>query len=878
MTWWQRLWHRQQLDEELERELHYHLDQHIANLIAQGHHPDEARRQARLALGGLEQVKENCRDARRTRWLEDLIQDFRYALRTFRQRPGFAAVALLTLALGTGATTVMFTVVESVLLKPLPYPEPDRLVSLHEQTEKYGTSRVFSYPNFLDCQRESHSLKSMAAWRSGGGTVSEPGEAEYVSGRQVSASLFSVLGIPLLRGREFRTAKDRPSGTPAAIISYRFWQKRYHGHAGAIGARLVYDGRPYTVVGIASARFRISEDVDVFTPIGQNTSPTMQNREMHPGIHVVARLGPSVSLAQAQSELALIGRHLADQYPKANTSRIIGARPLRQEVVGDVRPTLWLLLGAVSLVLMIACVNVASLLLARAVSRERELAMRMALGAGRGRLIRQCLTESAILAICGGALGVLLAAVGTRPFLVFWPGGLPRAEEVHLDWRVLLFALAASLLSGVLFGLAPALRAPARDLERSLRAGGRTITGNSRRLHRMFVISEIAIAIVLLLAAGAIGRTLLRISSLDPGLDTHNVLVTQVALSSDVLTSPERIRAAWRQILDGVHHLPGVQSVAVSDIVPMDGGVEQIGYWTGPTAPAADQIPAAQMFLVTADYLQVMRIPLLQGRFFTEQDHRGGEPVVAIDEVLARQAFHGRDPVGQRLSLQFLGPVRVVGVVGHVRHSGLDADDQAKVREQVYVPFTQLPDPFLRLTSGATSLIIRTTIAPLHAVEAVRRRVRGSTRDQAIYEIRTMEQILSGTLSRQRLLLLLFGIFAGLALLLACIGIYGVMAYLTSQRVPEFGLRIALGATAHHVIALVLKESLAMILAGVACGALISLATGRLLQGLINGAKAADAVNFISMILVLILAALFASFLPARRASRIDPMKALRQE
>ena len=567
----------------------------------------------------------------------------------------------------------MFTVIDGVLLKPLPYPEPDRLASLYEQTEKYGGEWGLAYLSFLDCEHESRSLAPMAAWHDAGGMVSEPGEAEYVAGRQVSASLFSVLGVAFLRGRAFLPGEDRPGGTPVAIVSYRLWQTRFGGDPGAIGARLVFDGKAYTVVGITPAGFQFSGDADLFTPLGQDTAPTMQNRDMHPGIHVVARLRPGVTLAQAQAELALIGRHLAEQYPKYNAGHNIGAKLLRQEIVGDVRPMLWLLLGAVSLVLLIACVNVASLL----------------------------------LALCGCALGVLLAAAGTRPFLIFWPGSLPRADEVQLDWRVLLFALAASLLSGLLFGLAPALRAPARELERALRGGARTVTGGSRGLHRGFVITEIAIAVVLLIAAGMLGRTLLRLLSLDPGMDPRNVLVTRVALSSDALASPARTRAAWREILDRVRQVPGVDAVAVADIIPMGGDSEQIGYWTTPAAPPANEMPMSLMNLVTPDYLRAMGIPLRQGRFFTEPDRIGNDLVVVIDEVLAKRAFGGRKAVGSRLWLQYLGPALVVGVAGHVRHWGLDADDRAKVREEVYLPFAQLPDPFLRLTSSAMSLTIR---------------------------------------------------------------------------------------------------------------------------------------------------------------------------
>lgn len=875
MNWWQRLWHGKQLEEQLEKELRFHLDQQTVDLIERGERSEEARRQANLALGGLEQVKESCRDARGTQWLNDLLLDLRYALRTLRRRPGFAAVALLTIGLGSGATTGMFTVVNGVLLKPLAYPESDHLLSLHEESEEHGEWQL-SYPNFLDCRRESRSL-TMAAWRGGSGVVSGSGEAEYVTGRQISAELFSVLGLPLLSGRAFLLDEDRPGGTPVAVISARLWQTRYGNSPGAIGARLLFDGRAYTIVGIAPAGFQLSGMADVFTPLGQNTSPPMQNREMHPGIRVIARLHSGVALSQAQAELALIAKHLAQQYPKSNTGRTISAELLRQEVVGDVKPTLWLLLSAVSLVLLIACINVASLLLARAISRDRELAMRVALGARRGRLVRQCLTESGVLSLGGGALGVGFAALVTHPFLASWPGGLPRADEVHLDWRVLLFALAVSFISGILFGLLPALRAPSRDLEHALRAGGRTVAVGSRHLHAGFIVAEIAIAMVLLVSAGILGRTLLRVLSLDPGINTHSVLVAQVALSSEALGSPERIRAAWQDVLERVRQVPGVHSVALADIIPMGGDTEQIGYWTTPAAPPTNQMPLSLLNLVTPGYLQTMGIPLLQGRFFNEQDRTGNELVVVVDEIMAKRAFGDQRAIGNRLSLQFLGPARVVGVVRHVRHWGLDADDQAKVREQVYVPFAQLPDPFLRLTSGM-SLVVRTTVAPAIIIQPVRREVRGATRDQDMFGLRTMDQIVSGTLARQRFLLLLFGTFGGVALLLACIGIYGVLSYLTAQRVPEFGIRMALGASAHNVLQLVIRQSLRMTILGVSLGVMASVAAGRLLERLVTGVRSTDPWTFTIMIAILLSAALLASYLPARRASRVDPMNALRQE
>jgi predicted permease len=867
------------MEEQLEKELRFHLDEHANELIAQGNAHDLAQRNARLALGGPEQVKEKCRDARGTRWLEDLFQDFRYALRTLRQRPGFAAVAILTLALGSGATTVMFTVINGVLLKPLAYPEADRLVTLHGKTEKYGEQWGFSYPEFHDYQSASRTLESAAAWTYGGGTVTKPGEAEYVFGRLISAGLFSVLGVPLVEGRAFLPQEDQPGAAPVAVISYSLWQRRFGGSKETIGQHLILEGKSYTIVGIAPAGFRVDGDADIYTPLGQSTDPRMRDRAAF-FIHVLGRLQPNVTLAQAQTEISVIARRLAMQYPEDNQGRGMVAHPLSQEVVGDVRPTLWLLLGAVSVVLLIACVNVASLLLARAVSRERELAMRVALGASRGRLLRQCLTESTVLAISGGALGILLAFVGIHPFVSLWPGSLPRAEDVQLDWRVLLFALGVSLLSSLLFGLAPALRTPARELERALRGAGRSLGGSTRRLHSDFVVAEVALAVVLLVSAGILGRTLLRLSSLDPGFDTRNVLAAHVALSPAVLENPAKARAAWEDVLDRARRLPGVQSVALADVVPMRVGDDSVGYWATPVPPPPDQIPLALTSIVTPDYLNVMGMRLRQGRFLNEQDRIGHELVVVIDDNLAQHAFVGKDPVGKGLWIQGMAsnPVRIVGVVGHVRHWGLASDDQSRVRDQIYCSFYQLPDPLVHFLSSVMSITVRTTITPLNVAEPLRRELRGPGADQTLYDVHTMDDLASASLDRQRFLLWLFGIFAGLALLLACIGIYGVLTYLTNQRVPEIGLRMALGASTRDVMRLVFGQSFAMIVVGIGVGILGALAAGRLLQHLVDGTRPTDLSTFAIMIPILLAAALFASFIPARRASRVDPMNALRQE
>jgi predicted permease len=891
MNWWQRLWHRKQMEQQLDKELHFHLEQHANDLIAGGRNPREARRLARLALGGPQQVKEQCRDTRGTRWLDDLFQDIRYALRMLGKNPGFASVVLLTLALGTGVTAVMFTVVNGVLLKPLPYHQADRLVRLQEKTEsanQFGNLWAFAYPNFLDCRHDSQSL-TMAAWRYNGGILSGSGEAEYVDGVETSADLFSVLNVTLFGGRAFLPEEDRAGTAPVAIISYDLWQRRFAGSQTAVGATLAFDGKPYTIIGITPPGFRLNEDqIDVFTPLGQDLSPNLQRRDRHPGLGVVARLHPDVTLLQAQTELAITGRRLAQQYPQSNAGRSFLAEPFRPDV-GDVGSTLWLLLGAVSLVLLIACANVASLLLARAVSRDRELAMRVALGAGRGRLARQCLTESAVLALAGGALGIFLASLGLRPFVMLWPGSLPRAEEVQLDGHVVLFAVAISLVSGILFGLAPALRAPSRDVDHRLRTGGRTVAGSAQRLHSAFVVSEVALSVVLLVSAGMLGRTLLALSSLNPGLNFHNVLISRMALSPATLSNVAQIRPAWRDVLERARQVPGVQSAAIVDTVPLREGDNQVAFWTAPSVPSPDRAPIALATSVTPDYLEVMGIPLLKGRFFDDHDRVGNDLVVVIDEVLARQAFGAQEPIGQRLwipdtnspfssGVEGADPVRVIGVVGHVRHWGLAGDDQAQVRAQFYYSLAQVPDALLVRWSELMSIAVRTNTAPLSVVQSLRKELRGASGDQALYGVETMEGLLSGSLARQRFLLLLFAVFAGLALLLACIGIYGVLAYLTGQRVPEIGVRIALGARPADVMWMVLRQGLGMILAGIALGILAALAAGRILQHLVAGMRPAEISTFAVTIPLLIAAALVASFVPARRASRVDPITALRQE
>lgn len=878
MNWWSRLLRRQQLEDQLERELRFHLDEHTADLVARGEAPHVARREARLALGGPEQVKEKCRDARGTRWLENLAQDTRYALRSFRQKPGFAAVTAMILALGVGATTVMFAVVNTVLLKPLPFPAADKLVTVHGFLDKFGEFWGFSKPDLADAKRESRTL-SIAGWTYGGGTISAPGGPEYVDGRQVSAELFPTLGIVPLQGRIFRPDDDRQGAAPAAIISYGLWQRRFGGDPSAVGRTLVFEGKPHSVVGIAPEGFQLAGSADVYTPLGQSTDPRLENRGAR-FIHAVARLRPGVTLQEAQSEIAVVARRLAKQYPKTNDGVGMRVRPLQQELVGDVRGTLLLLLSAVGLVLLVACANVASLMLTRAIAREREFAMRAALGAGLGRLARQLLTESALLGLFGGALGIVIAEISVRPFVALWPGTLPRADEIQLDWRVFAFGVAVSLLSGVLFGLAPALRVTRRSLEPALRAGGRTTVGGSRRVHSAFIMSEIALALVLLISAGMLGNTLLKLASRSPGLNVHNILTARVAMSPGSLENPSEIRAAWRAVLDRARHVPGVESAALADIVPMREGENSLSYRTMAAPLPSNEEPYALASTVTPDYLSVMGIPLRAGRFLNEHDTEGSEPVVVVDDNLEHHAFGGGNAVGRHLWISAMGPVpvRIVGVVGHVRHWGLAGDDESRVRDQIYYPFAQVPVPLLRFFSSVMSIAVRTNVAPLNLLQPLQFALRGAAGDQALYEARTMEQLVSASLARPRFLLLLFGIFAGIALVLAATGIYGVLAYLTRQRVPEMGVRMALGATAGDLMSLVLRQCLWMVLPGLAVGVLGALAAGNVLRRLVQGMQPVPLAAFGMMIPLLLAAALAASLVPARRASRVDPVRALRQE
>ena len=872
------LFNRHRRDRDLAAELETHLQMHIADNLHAGMDPPEARRQALLRLGGLEPTKESYRDQASLPWLEMLGQDLRFGGRILLRAPAFTVVALLTLALGVGATTAMFSVVNGVLLLPLPYQHSDRLVRVYESEPRFGTTSV-AYPNFLDWKRMATSFQRLAAFRSEDVNLTGLGEPEYLRSQQVSAEFFPLLGITPLMGRVFSEAEDRPGGAPVTVITYGFWQQHLGGDPNVLGRALTLSGKQYTVIGVLPSNYWFQRTAPLYLPLGQADPSFLTDRSQHPGLAVVGRLKDGATVAQADAEMRAIAARLAQQYPQTNGGHEAVARPLKDDLVGGSRRTLYLLLGAVSLVLLIACANVASLLLARSAGRTREFAVRVALGARRGRLIRQLLTESLLLALLSGGLGVLCAALTTQAALKKLPETLPRAQTIGVDARVLWFALAASLLTGLLFGLAPVLFGARGEAQDALKEGGR---GGSARhgVQNVFVAAEFAVAMMLLIGAGLMVRTLSRLWSIDPGFAPRHVLTMQVALSPQALKSAAGIRLAFSQLVERVQALSGVRAAAITSLVPLSDSDSEVDYWMGaaPSAPP-EQLRLAMFFVTTAGYKDAMKIPLLRGRFFNDQDTTSSPRVVVIDDVFARERFAGQDPVGQRISLRVVGTVQIIGVVGHVKHWGLDADATAKsAREEIYFPLTQVPDQFMQQGASGLSVVVRSDADPLSMVDAVRGQVMGAQRDQPVFNVATMDQIIEASQARRRFAMLLLGGFAAIALALAGIGIYGVISYSVAQRRHEIGIRMALGAMRSDVVAMIVRQGLALCLAGVGIGLAAALALTRLLATLLYGVNPADVVTFSAVTAILAVVALLASYIPARRATRVDPMVALRYE
>jgi len=811
-----------------------------------------------------------------------LIQDLKFGLRMLAKNPGFTAVAVLTLALGIGANTALFSVVNGVLLNPLRYTEPDRLVAVFSRDANFATSSI-SYPNFLDWVRDNRSFSALAAYVDDDFSLTGLGEPERVPAERISANFFPLLGVKPVIGRAFLPEEDHLGATPVVLISGGLWKRRFGSSPEALGKSLTLNGTAYIIVGVipddfhyASGNFHQS---DVFVPIGQWSEPTFRDRKASMGMDAVGRLKPGVTFAQAKADMDALGRHLAEAYPDADKGTGIALIPLKQTLVGEIRPFLLVLLAAVGFVLLIACVNVANLLLARSTARTQELAIRSALGATRGRVIRQLLTESLLLALAGGGLGMLLASWGLRGALKVLPEALPRAEEVHLDGRVLFVMLAASVLAGILFGLAPALKNSQHDLQETLKEGGRGSSGARHRVQSVFVVAEMALALVLLTGAGLMIRSLAKLWSVDPGFDPHNVLMFNT--SSPPISSPEAIRSSWLQIHDSLAALPGVEAASLTAAsVPM-GTDSSLPFWLEgqPKPPTTDEMKMTQLYLVQSDYLKVMRTPLERGRFLTPQDSEHSPPVIVIDDRFARLYFGDRDPIGKRVNFDILNvTAEIVGVAGHVKQWGLDTDSMSPIQAQCYFPLAQFPDQFMSLAAGGVGAAVRTKGPPLVGVSQVRRTLSHLNSQQVMYKVRTMDGIIAGSLAARRFSMILLGIFAALALVMSCVGIYGVISYLVGQRTHEIGIRMALGAEQRDVLRMVLGEGAKMALVGVAIGLVAAFGLTRLMASMLFGVSAHDPLSFAGVAGLLILVALAACYIPARRATKVDPMVALRHE
>ena len=873
----------QALDDELQSSVELLTQEKMKEGLS---HP-EARRQALIELGGVEQVKERVRTIRFGSFLETFAQDVRYALRMLGKSPGFTAVAVLTLALGIGANTALFSVVNGVLLNPLPYPSSDQIVSMAGWFPGYGESSI-SYPDFLDWVRLNRTFSSLAAYRRDSFNLTGQGDAEQVTAMDISASFFSLLGVNPILGRDFSSVEDQLGAPPTVILSGGFWKSKFGSSPDILGKALNLDGTDYTVVGVipenfyfccAATGFRLS---DVYVPIGASKDPQVHDRRMVPSIWAVGRMKAGVTLAQARANMDSVARSLGAAYPDTDKDTGIVVTPLQQVMVRDIRPFLLVLLAAVGFVLLISCVNVANLLLARSTGRGREFAIRGALGASQGRVIRQLLTESVLLAIAGGWLGLLLASWGTRAALAALPSALPRANDVRLDPRVLLFTLVISMAAGVLFGLAPALKTSRPDLHETLREGGRGTSGARYHTQNIFVVLEMALAVVLLIGAGLTIRTLVGLWSVSPGFDPHNVLSFRVSFPPSISNADATtIRASLRQFTDKIAAVPGVGAVSLTTgAKPLDHESALIFWRDGqPKPPNEVSMPFAVWYRVGPDYLNVMKIPLLRGRFLTTQDDANSPGVCVIDEEFARKFFGQEDPIGKRLNfiLVYNQPLQIVGVVGHVKQYGLDETTNSPIQAQFYMSPLQLPDEQLKFWAiSATGYVIRTQDSPRAFAAAVRHVLHEFNSKTVLYQPETMDSVVARSLASRRFAMILLAVFAALALVLASIGIYGVVSHVAGQRTHEIGLRIALGAQRSHVLLIILGQGARLALLGVVIGLAAAAGLTRLMTRILFGVSATDPLTFSAVAIVLTLVALIACYIPARRAMRVDPIVALR--
>jgi putative ABC transport system permease protein len=808
--------------------------------------------------------------------MDDLLSDLRYSARLLLKNPAFSAIAIVTLALGIGANTAIFSVVNGVLLRPLDYRDAGRIVFIEEKGP-YPIAST-SYQNYVDWRDQSHSFESMEATRGTTLTLTGAGEPERLSVRMATAGLLPMLGTGAYVGRTFLPEEDKPNGAPVALLGYGLWQRRFGGAREIVGQSITLDSRPYTVIGVLPPGFQVLQPADVFLPFIPWATTLPDDRNWHPGIFPIARLKPGVSQEQARTEMIGITKRLEQQYPDYNTGTSADVVGLQDFLVRTSRPALLLLLGAVSFVLLIACVNVANLLLARAAGRGREVVIRAALGAGRWRMIRQLLTESVLLSAAGGAAGLLLAWATLGPLLRIAADSVPPGAPVGLDARVLVFTAGVSLLTGILFGVVPALRTSNPDLRETLNEGARGSTAGpgQHRVRAALAATEIAFAVLLLVGSGLLLRSFSRLQEVPPGFQPDHLLVADLPLSQNAYASPVRRYEFFDRLLERARALPGVRSAAAATFLPVSGGGSVIHFnIQGRPPKTPNDFVAAGYRAITPGYLETLGVPLLQGRLLTAADRENAPPVVVINTTMLRTFFSNENPLGKRMQIgatadQTVPWMEVVGVVGDVR-PGLGLDPQA----EMYLPFRQADQvlPVFQL-----SVVLRTAGDPVSEVTALRGALAQIDPDQPLVKVRTMEENMAVSVAQPRFRAWLIGIFAGIALALAAVGVYGVMSCTVTQRTNEIGVRVALGARPAAIFRIIVGEGLRCALVGVGAGVVASLALTRMLQSFLFGVSAYDPLTFGGVAILLLLVALAASFLPARRATWMDPVAALRDE
>jgi putative ABC transport system permease protein len=807
--------------------------------------------------------------------MDSVFKDLKFAFRSLLKRPGFAAVAVITLALGIGGSTAIFTVVDAALLRGLPYKSPDRLVHLWEKTPQGAFSkREFSYPDYQDYQ-QNNVFEGLAAYTGGRVVLRGDGESESVFGPRVNATFFNVLGVDPILGRTFQAGEDQQGGPRVVVLSYGLWQRRFGGDSGVVGKSLTINDESYTVIGVLPASFQFALRAgDVFLPY-QPTQNQLTRRFMH-GTNLIGRLKPGISESQAQSELSVIASRIEKEHNQSHAGTSLRIVPLQEEIIGSVRPILLVLFAAVGFVLLIACANVASLLLTRSLARQKEVAIRSALGASRWRVMRQLLTESMLLSLIGGAAGLMIAYWGVPALVAALPQNqliaMPFLRTLGLDSSILAFSFGLSLLTGLIFGLAPALQSSRLDLNEVLKEGGRNMAaGASQRLRSAMVVTEIALAVVLLVGAGLMMKSLLRLLQTNVGFKTENLLTMAMILPPSKYTDNNPLINFNDQIQERVRSLPGVSNAGTVDILPLNGGNTTRFYIDGDPKPEPGKEIEANMRFVSDTYFQTLGVPLLAGRMFDQRDTPDKPNVVLIGKTVADKLFAGRDPVGKKIRYNSieLPPIEIVGVVGDVKITGLDE----AVKPVLYYPFRQNPAPF-------ANIVVRTDGDPVALTAAVRNEIRSLEPDVAILNVNTMDQMIAQTPASfmRRFPALLISIFAIVALLLASLGIYGVVSYSVSQQTHYIGVRMALGASPADILRMVLKQGLVLALLGVVIGVVAALGLMRLLRTLLFEVSTNDVTTFVVVAGGLFVIALLACYLPARRATKVDPLVALRYE